>query len=319
MSTIFTEPPPKKGRSSTKSVITDVLTTETESKPQPLSLPSLPAASILTPTSSWGSINQSPTDDLNSHLLLKHEFAVAQAAHNGHLQRPIRDPHRQSFHEPLHIQQPAPSRPFANGEPQPYFDGRSVQQPFPPHNLEQQHLNLDRPFQQRQDSRASTSTFSSGSPRLVDLLAPGTDLNRPPDPSELRPARSPSPYLPSGLSPPLALDLIGDEDEADEEIVRSTLQDPRGFSENGSFRLPVPESPSSISSSSSEITLYTQPHLSMSSPEMLMMRFDKQTCGILSVKDGPTEKPMAYACLANGKGLARAVSRYFIHVRVSRK
>jgi hypothetical protein len=39
------------------------------------------------------------------------------------------------------------------------------------------------------------------------------------------------------------------------------------------------------------MTILAQPSLDASSPEMLMLRFDKQTCGILSVKDGPTENP----------------------------
>ncbi|KIM98663.1 hypothetical protein OIDMADRAFT_181944 [Oidiodendron maius Zn] len=37
--------------------------------------------------------------------------------------------------------------------------------------------------------------------------------------------------------------------------------------------------------------LYQQPEVQAGSPEMLMLRFDKQTCGILSVKDGSTENP----------------------------
>lgn len=37
--------------------------------------------------------------------------------------------------------------------------------------------------------------------------------------------------------------------------------------------------------------IYQQPEVQAGSPEMLMLRFDKQTCGILSVKDGPTENP----------------------------
>ncbi|KAL8699053.1 MAG: hypothetical protein Q9201_006227 [Fulgogasparrea decipioides] len=37
--------------------------------------------------------------------------------------------------------------------------------------------------------------------------------------------------------------------------------------------------------------IYIVPHLSSTSPEMLLLRFDRQTCGILSVKDGPTENP----------------------------
>lgn len=36
---------------------------------------------------------------------------------------------------------------------------------------------------------------------------------------------------------------------------------------------------------------YDFPHLSPASPDMLLMRFDQYTCGILSVKDGPNENP----------------------------
>ncbi|KAL8663020.1 MAG: hypothetical protein Q9202_004250 [Teloschistes flavicans] len=37
--------------------------------------------------------------------------------------------------------------------------------------------------------------------------------------------------------------------------------------------------------------IYDMPMLSSTSPEMLLLRFDQQTCGILSVKDGLTENP----------------------------
>lgn len=37
--------------------------------------------------------------------------------------------------------------------------------------------------------------------------------------------------------------------------------------------------------------LYEQPSLAQTSPEMLMLRFDRLTCGILSIKDGPNENP----------------------------
>ncbi|QIX01065.1 hypothetical protein AMS68_006582 [Peltaster fructicola] len=37
--------------------------------------------------------------------------------------------------------------------------------------------------------------------------------------------------------------------------------------------------------------LYAEPNLAPDSPEMLALRFDKLTCGILSVMDGPTENP----------------------------
>lgn len=37
--------------------------------------------------------------------------------------------------------------------------------------------------------------------------------------------------------------------------------------------------------------LYAQPEMHAGSPERLMLRFDKHTCGILSIKDGPNENP----------------------------
>ncbi|KAL8673246.1 MAG: hypothetical protein Q9168_002322 [Polycauliona sp. 1 TL-2023] len=41
----------------------------------------------------------------------------------------------------------------------------------------------------------------------------------------------------------------------------------------------------------SKVDMYSYPKMSNRSPEMLLMEFDQQTCGILSVKDGPTENP----------------------------
>ncbi|KAH0158091.1 hypothetical protein KCU86_g19993, partial [Aureobasidium melanogenum] len=37
--------------------------------------------------------------------------------------------------------------------------------------------------------------------------------------------------------------------------------------------------------------MYEQPSFAQTSPEMLMLRFDRLTCGILSIKDGPNENP----------------------------
>lgn len=153
----------------------------------------------------------------------------------------------------------------------------------------------------------STRSFSSGSPQLVDLLLPGTDLNQAPDPSEMRPPMSPLPYQPSNFDPNMPLD-----EDFDEEIVRSdgitttpaipsmTLGNTVSLLDHGSgtpawqhFRTnsPTPSEASTPSSRSSDMTILAQPALDASSPEMLMLRFDKQTCGILSVKDGPTENP----------------------------
>ena len=137
----------------------------------------------------------------------------------------------------------------------------------------------------------TASSFSSGqSPRLIDLLLPGTDLNaRSPDFLEYAPLQSDIPYQPGGYQVP---ENTIDEDDDVEEIVRQPDLNPEAWI----MRLPSP-SPSSSSSSSEGSrfdpfnALYRQPTIYVDSPEMLMLRFDRQTCGILSIKDGPTENP----------------------------
>lgn len=115
-------------------------------------------------------------------------------------------------------------------------------------------------------------SFSGQSPRLIDLLQPGSELNARPGsvvvppvvmltPPPTSPTISHSSYRPSDM----------DEDDV-EEIIRQP---------SPVIRVPP----------ATQYNMYTQPHLQQGSPEMLMMRFDKQTCGILSVKDGPTENP----------------------------
>lgn len=127
------------------------------------------------------------------------------------------------------------------------------------------------------------SSVSSGqSPRLVDLLQPGTDLSDLPEEYMSFREQHEAFYQPTGLTPPAdALDDLVDEI-------------PRNFDQSDwPTRLPSP-APSDSSSSSAEskdLTLYQRPRLSMTSPEMLTRRFDQETCGILSVKDGPTENP----------------------------
>ena len=133
---------------------------------------------------------------------------------------------------------------------------------------------------------------------MANLVKPGTDLNQAPDPAELRPPPSPRPYQP-GLATPTPHQLFHDpprDEEIDEEIVRdptfdSNLHSQTLSSNSWSMRLPASGSPSSESSSSSDLTLYAQPELSIASPEMLVLRYDRETCGILSVKDGQRENP----------------------------
>ena len=140
----------------------------------------------------------------------------------------------------------------------------------------------------------TASSFTSGqSPRLLDLLIPGSDLNAPPPPEyiDFQAQQSGLQYQPGGLYTGLAEPPDGMLDDSIEEIPRRP--DP---AESWVMRLPSP-SASDSSNSSEDLQfdrmrgIYRQPRLSSGSPEMMMMRFDRQTCGILSVKDGPTENP----------------------------
>ena len=160
-------------------------------------------------------------------------------------------------------------------------------------------------------SITTASSLTSGqSPRLIDLLLPGTDLNAPSqDYLDYRPQQSNNPYQPGGY-PQEQRDMLDPGDDI-EEVVRQP--DP---AEAWVMRLPSPSL--SNSSSSSEETrfdnatcLYRQPRVLPGSPEMLMLRFDQQTCGILSVKDGPTENPwrtMIWPLARDSPALYHAIS-----------
>lgn len=144
-----------------------------------------------------------------------------------------------------------------------------------------------------QPNATAASSFSSGhSPRLIDLLLPGTELHAPPPEHVDWRQQSDAPYQQAGHQS-VQEEELGLDDEV-EEIVRQS--DPSA--EAWIMRLPSPSPSASSSSSSSDSvrfdpgnSIYNQPRLHPGSPEMLMMGFDTQTCGILSVKDGPTENP----------------------------
>jgi hypothetical protein len=134
----------------------------------------------------------------------------------------------------------------------------------------------------------TTAGYSPGqSPRLIDLLSPGSYMGPNPEFPDFRPQQSPIPYQPSGYTPPPML-MDEDDDDDVEEIVRES--DPRTEAWAMRISSPTPSSSSSSSDGSANV-LYPQPRFKPSSPEMLMLRFDRKTCGILSVKDGPTENP----------------------------
>ncbi|MCJ1387313.1 hypothetical protein MMC18_000154 [Xylographa bjoerkii] len=142
-------------------------------------------------------------------------------------------------------------------------------------------------------SNTANSSFTSGqSPRLIDLLLPGTDLNAPPqDYVEFQPLQSDTPYQPGPYIP------MQEETFTVNEDVEEILRQPIPAAEAWIMRLPSLSPSASSSSSSAEsssfdlLNIYSQPKLDPRSPEMLMLGFDTQTCGILSVKDGPTENP----------------------------
>ncbi|KAF1944297.1 hypothetical protein EJ02DRAFT_420620 [Clathrospora elynae] len=136
----------------------------------------------------------------------------------------------------------------------------------------------------RQPKTTASSSISSGrSPRLVDLLLPGTDLSLPPEEYSSFLSQHEAFYQPTGLTPPAAMDYDI------EEIPRNF----NGDSETWVMRLPSPAPSSSSGSSpdSPEFQIPAQVQLSFASPESLTRRYDRDTCGVLSVKDGPTENP----------------------------
>lgn len=105
--------------------------------------------------------------------------------------------------------------------------------------------------------------------------------------------------LPGPLPTPMSLmDLhyFPDHEDGVEDVVRSGFGE---FDQPWSVSLPDFYH-SSISSDMTDGSLFSAPEMfsvprgidfSLGSPEMLTLRFDRQTCGILSVKDGPTENP----------------------------
>lgn len=144
---------------------------------------------------------------------------------------------------------------------------------------------------------AGSRSAGGGSPTLTEILAPTAEvsLNDP----DYVPFQMPDDYhLPLDDFPigPLSDEHVGGLDDDIEEILRSgqAIEDPQ-LAWAARYMSPLPpnrESPRSDDASDSwQGFMYSQPVLADDSPEMLAMRFDKFTCGILSVMDGPSENP----------------------------
>ena len=135
----------------------------------------------------------------------------------------------------------------------------------------------------------ASNLWPEGSPRMTSVISRQRDLmshsiNQPrcslmeEHSFDSRITKDPPPY-------------DGEEEEV-EEIYREL--DPRDY-----WLVPAKSPTSSDSSGSSSsswvdafaATVWAQPKMRYDSEETLMLRFDKQTCGILSIKDGPSENP----------------------------
>jgi hypothetical protein len=112
---------------------------------------------------------------------------------------------------------------------------------------------------------------------------PGTDLNVLPEEYSSFLSQHEAFYLPTGSTPP------AQTDDDIEELVRNNNAGPEAWI----MRLgsPAPWSSSSRSPDSPELQIPAQMQLSPISSESLTRRYDRDTCGVLSVKDGPTENP----------------------------
>ncbi|KAK1062031.1 hypothetical protein LTR74_010578 [Friedmanniomyces endolithicus] len=135
------------------------------------------------------------------------------------------------------------------------------------------------------------------SPTLTEILRPFSDEKSPEGDfiNFSLPEGMSFPLTPVPAIDPAILRDEGIEDDQVDEILRSdSLLDGPQFS-----------SPSSGQSSASPLSatdiqslwrgpvtyLYSQPYFTQDSPEMLTFRFDRLTCGILSIMDGPNENP----------------------------
>ncbi|KAI9838905.1 MAG: hypothetical protein M1819_004113 [Sarea resinae] len=137
-------------------------------------------------------------------------------------------------------------------------------------------------------STTATSSFPSEPSRIPDLLPPDFDL------ASLNLFKAPLEQPPIDMQEePQSQHQHEMPGEEVEEVIRNLGPTPDSWI----VRLPSPTSSESSVSSEGSVrsdpfnALYRQPDFQAHSPEMLMLRFDRQTCGILSVKDGPTENP----------------------------
>lgn len=121
-------------------------------------------------------------------------------------------------------------------------------------------------------------------PAMLDVPYPPADVNTSDNWLEI-------PIDPSLEIDPPIFEMFQEGKDADvEEIIRCEDELPPW---DMSYPSPSPTSSSSSSSGSPDefVIRSKEPTLSPDSPEMLVAMFSRLTCGILSIKDGPTENP----------------------------
>jgi len=140
------------------------------------------------------------------------------------------------------------------------------------------------------------NSFVAGSPTLTEILAPTAEVSL--ADGDYVPFQMPDNYhLPLDDFPdigPLSDDHDLPHDDI-EEILRSgqAIDDPQ-LAWAARYMAPLSDpdgSPNSDDVDSWNNFMYNQPVLAEDSHEMLALRFDRYTCGILSVMDGPNENP----------------------------
>jgi len=139
---------------------------------------------------------------------------------------------------------------------------------------------------------APSSVVSGQSPLLRDLLIPGTDLSVPPEEYSSFLSQHEAFYQPTGLTPPAPVD-DDDNDDEDGDGVEEIARNGNAASEAWPMLLPSPTASHSSESSAGSpgFKILAQPQFAHTSLETLTRRYHRDTCGVLSVKDGPTENP----------------------------
>ena len=273
-----TSPRPRKS-SCHKPFAIDSLLTATESDSLPTSPPLLPPVSFLPPDSS-GSLTSNGFPPVLPGYPTPPQSAVSRASQLVHVSHPKPPPVL-----------PFPTTPHTRYEYCRLQDRLKTEDSFPGSTPSLINDSFDYRVPPQSATTAPSTIWSENSPRLENFFLPGPDLNtRPPENMDYEPTQTYQSGFPD-VSNLQSYPSSSSEDDV-EEIMRE--------SDNPSaWAIAFPSPVFSDSSSSSDgsrfnilsAAIYGQPRLHPDSEEMLTLRYDTQTCGILSIKDGPTENP----------------------------